>query len=555
MTDLVRTRFAPSPTGSLHVGGARTALYCLLHARQHQRRGGEGAYVLRIEDTDQRRSTEASTQGLLRDLRWLGLDWDEGPGEDGAPNQYFQSQRLPRYQAAVAALVAAGHAYEAWESPEELDAMRKAAESTAEGSLRYRRRDYTADELAAFRAEGRTPVVRLAMPTHAFTVHDRILGDVTLAAEDVDDLVILKADGFPTYHFAVVIDDADMNITQVLRGQEHLMNTPKHLGIMERLNLTPPAYGHLPLIFNPEGSKMSKRDKAKVARKAARDAASARAREGHDPADWSWLADKTGLESDEVSGFIGRAHDSIATAEAIAAALDAPLPMIEVLDFRRAGYLPEALLNYLALLGWNPGDDREILTLDALIDSFDLGRVNTAAARFDPVKLQWVNAEHLRSATVERLEALHDAYLEVAPNSPLHRASAEQRRVLFELYRPRMTTFRDLDVLGGFFLIAPTTFDAAAVAKHLTKGGGLDRLAQVRACLADIGRWEAPSIEAALEAFVASAGIGLGRVAQPLRVALSGTAATPGLFETLAFFTRDEVLTRIDRALATLGSN
>ena len=387
--DQVRCRFAPSPTGRLHVGGARTALFNLLFAR---RTGG--AMILRIEDTDQLRSSLASERLIFEDLRWLGIIADESPEHGGAYGPYRQSERLHRYKEVAQALIDAGQAYEAWESNEELDALRKAAEGSAQGALKYRRRAYTPEQLAEYRAEGRLPVVRLKVAGTGQRFVDLILGEVSVAAEDLEDFVILKGDGFPTYHFAVVVDDHDMRVTHVLRAQEHLLNTTKHLAIYQALGWSPPEHGHMPLIFSMEGGKMSKRDKAKTAR--ARCLA-----DGHSAAA---LAQRTGLDEALLAEFLAKKTDDVEIALAIGAALKLELPEIDVVDFRAAGYLPEALVNFLALLGWNAGvGDRELYTLDELGEAFSLDRVGSTAARFDRDKLRWMNGLYIRQASDERL--------------------------------------------------------------------------------------------------------------------------------------------------------
>lgn len=544
----VVTRFAPSPTGSLHVGGARTALYCLLHARKHG-----GRFLLRIEDTDQARSTDESTRGILRDLRWLGLTWDEGPERDLGRGPYFQSQRLPLYRQYLDQLVASGHAYEAWDSREELLAMRAAARAEKR-DFRYRQTAVSDAQIAAYKAEGRVPVLRLKAPEHDVAVHDEVLGEVTLTADQLEDIVIRKADGYPTYHFAVVIDDEHMQVSQVLRGQEHLMNTPKHLGIMEALGWSPPRFGHLPLIFNPGGSKMSKRDKARAARDGARKARDARGETG-----WNWLSDLTGIALDHLTRFMKKKHDDIPTAESIASALDVDLPMIEVMDFRRAGYLPEALNNYLALLGWNPGpeadtgEEREIFTLEELVVRWDLGRVGKTSARFDPDKLRWMNGEYLRSLPEQRLQAHLRDWMELS-GSELGRLNPARRDAIVALYRPRASTFAELERSARWFWRAPADYDPKAVKKWIRKGDGLTRLAQARACI-EASEWNESGLEASFSDLAATVGVGLGKFAQPLRVALSGSAATPGLFECLALFERGDVLARIDAATAALTTD
>ncbi len=536
---MARTRFAPSPTGSLHVGGVRTALYCWLWSRRH------GApFVLRVEDTDRRRSTDEATVGLLRDMKWVGLDWDEGPGIPDAPyGPYFQSERLELYDAAIQQLLDSGKAYEAWESSEELDAMRKEAEEKKE-NFRFRRPSYTDEQIARFKAEGREPVVRLEAPGRDVTIDDAILGPVTVEAEVLDDFVIRKADGYPTYHFAVVVDDHLMHIDLILRGQEHLMNTHKHELIYEALGWEPVRAGHLPTILNMgSGGKMSKRDKAKAARAAARDAQKARG-----ATDWAWLAESTGLPVEEIEAFAKKSSDSIPVAEAIAKALGLELPLIEVMDFRKAGVLPEALINYLALLGWSPGDDREILTIQELISLFSIDRVTKTAARFDPAKLEWMSAEYMKSLDEDVLVKHLDEWLEVRP-SPIAALDDEHRRWLLRMYRPRAATFNQLDALARFFFVAPTHWDEKQAAKHLRKGGGFDRLQHARIALEDVGRWTPERLREVVDQLCAETGTGLGKWSQPLRIAVTGSGVSPDLFDTLAFLGRDETLSRLQACL------
>ena len=536
----VRTRFAPSPTGSLHIGGVRTALYCMLWARKT---GGQ--YLLRIEDTDRARSTEESARGVVSDLSWLGLDWDEGPGVGGPEGPYYQSERLALYDGYIEQLLDAKKAYLAWENREDLQDMRKTAEKEKR-TFRYRRRAYSDAEIAKYQLEGRTPVVRLSAPDHDVTVSDAVLGEVTIVASELDDIIIRKADGFPTYHFAVVVDDHLMRVDLVLRGQEHLMNTHKHAGVYEALGWSPTQTGHLPLIFNPSGSKMSKRDKAKASRAAARDTAKS---EGHPKGDWGWLAQRTELPLDDLVQFMRKKHDRVVTANAIARVLDLDLPMIDVSDFRKRGYLPEALVNYLALLGWSPGDDREIMTLEEMTAAFTIDRITKTPARFDPDKLRWMSGEYMRLLPEARILEHLDSWLDLTKPA-LATANPEQRTTLLRMHRQRIATFADFAASARFYFVAPTTYHAKAAKKHLLKGGGVERLGLVRAALEDVGRWEVDSLERTLDALCEQTGAKLGKFAQPLRVALSGAAVTPPIFDVLAFLGREEVFNRIDACAA-----
>ena len=539
----VRTRFAPSPTGSLHVGGARTALYCLLHARHMK-----GEYVLRIEDTDQARSTAAAEAGILADLEWLGLVADEDPLRGGAYGPYRQSERLSTYNTFFDELIANGTAYEAWETREELGAMRETC-MKEKRNFRYKRIDYTDEQLAQFKADGREPILRLQHPSHDITVSDAILGPITIVEEELEDIVIRKTDGFPTYHFAVVVDDHLMGISQVLRGQEHMMNSHKHVGIMEALGWPEPKFGHLPTINNATGGKMSKRDKAKQARAAAREWHAATK---HPKGDFTALAEHTGVELGELQLFMKKKSDAIDTAQAIATALKVELPMIEVMDFKKGGYLPEGLLNYLALLGWSPGNDLEIMTVEQMVELFTLKDVGRTSARFDIKKLTWMNGEYMKSLPDSRLLDLMDQWLEVT-DSWIAGLSREQRSQLLTLYRVRCATFMELDAAAAFFVKAPETYDAKAVTKWITKGGGHERLAHIHEGIDGITDWTAAGIETGITALAASLNVGMGKIAQPLRVVLTGTSVSPGIGETLSFFTKDEVLRRIEAAQLALA--
>ncbi|MBX2802966.1 MAG: glutamate--tRNA ligase [Myxococcales bacterium] len=542
--DPVRTRFAPSPTGSLHVGGVRTALYCLLVARSSQ-----GQYLLRIEDTDRTRSTEEAAAGILSEMAWLGLPWDEGPGvAEERCGPFYQSQRLDLYRRHAAQLLEQGHAYEAWETPAELDAMRKEAEAK-KANFRYRRIRYTDEQLQRFADEGRTPVLRFASPPgEEIVVRDEILGNVV--ADDIDDFVIVKADGFPTYHFAVVVDDHHMDISLVLRGQEHLKNTHKHVLIYRALGWEPPRHAHLPLIVSAGGPKLGKRDKAKAARKAAREAHAAG---GHPKGDYTWLAEATGLSAEQLAPFMAKKADGVTEANAIAQALGVDLPMVEVLDFRRAGYLPEALVNYLVLLGWSPGDDREILTFDEMVEAFTVDRINKTPAQFDTDKLAWMNGQYMQQLPTDVLLSRLSQWLEVT-DSPISGLDDAARRALVEMYRPRARTFRDIDRLGAFFFEAPTEWAPKQVKKHVEKGDGWERLQVARRALGELDTWDVPTLRGVFETLCAGTELGIGKFAQPVRVAVTGTGVSPELFDTIALLGRDATLQRIDAFLATRGS-
>lgn len=540
---VARTRFAPSPTGYLHIGGARTALFNYLLARKLG-----GKFVLRIEDTDQTRNIEAADAKLMEDLRWLGLAWDEGPEVGGVVESYYQSRRLARYEACSRALLDGGHAYYAWDTPEELAAMRAAA-LRDKRSFRYPRPASFPSESAAkrARAEGRPVVIRLKMPDRDMDIPDQILGTVHVAATELDDLVLVKSDGWPTYNFAVVVDDADMAITHVLRGQEHLLNTPKQMAIQDYLGFRRPMYGHLPLILEMDGSKMSKRRNNNAVRAALAEAIStgamhdeeARRIAAIDAETYAlWKREDTNL----AAGPLGR----------LSRAMHVALHEIEVHDFRVQGYLPEVIVNFIALLGWNPGDDREKLTMADLCELFSLERINKANARFDRDKLLNFNTTALASAPAERkLAALRD-YVSVNPDSALRGLDDATLARLIEIC-PGVRTLRDIETKTAS-LFAPDErfeYDAKAVKDVLLKGdgGGLRVLRSVRDELASLADWSPPALEALLRGASERMGVGLGKVAQPLRVATTGGMVSPPLFDTLALLGKARALARINRAL------
>ena len=602
----VRVRFAPSPTGYLHIGGARTVLFNWLLARKTG-----GAFVLRIEDTDQTRHVEDSVPKILADLRWLGLNWDEGPEAGGELGPYFQSRRLDLYNRYLQQLLESGNAYYALESPEELQAMRAAAKAAKSG-FKYQRPDPlpTIEQGLAARAKGQPIAVRFKMPDTAITIVDDILGEVTLAADQLEDFVIQKGDGFPTYHFACVVDDELMKITHVLRGQEHLMNTPKHIALQRALGFATPRYAHLPVIFNMNGSKMSKRDKEKA------------------------------LTRGE------------------------PPPEIDVHDFRTAGYLPEAVINFIALLGWSSGEEREQFDRDELIARFSIERIGKTNARFDRAKLVAFNTDWAARVTPDRLLEAFKDYLTVSRSdttsrglqparSPVNQDAApggtgprpripdgaEDPRVNSArvphpcaagvgdgsetedvaragIPHPRETGVGDrqtshearasrtcepgvgdeqtsheaaelifqptgqrptdhdlrwiLSACAGFrtfqqvmekvrFLFTPDDeihYDPKAVAKVLKKndGAGYAMLEYLTPKFEALDDWSAPAIEKLLQSVCAEKNTKLGNVAQPVRVAITGSTISPSIHESLAKLGRERTLIRVVRCLAEAGA-
>jgi len=542
MNETVRTRFAPSPTGYLHIGGARTALFNYLLAR---RLGGK--FVLRIEDTDQTRNVADADAKLMDDLRWLGLEWDEGPQVGGPYGPYYQSQRLPVYQEHVRRLLDAGHAYYAMETREELEAMRKAAIAAGEKGFRYRRprRFPSESEAQAARQAGRPVVVRFRMPERDFVVPDQILGDVTIRAAELSDFVLLKADGWPTYNFAVVVDDAAMRITHVLRGQEHLMNTPNQMALYEVFGYPLPRFAHLPIIFNMNGTKMSKREKDKVVR----DAAAA----AH--LDDDRVRELAGLDDPELVSAWRNGETQLPAAALLRLArhLRVHVPEIDIHDFRRSGYLPEVLVNFIALLGWNPGTPQEKFTLQELCAVFSLERVGKTNARFDREKLMAFNTAALEAASPERKLAACRDYLRVNEDGPLSGLDDGTLRQVIELCRG-LRTFADLELKCGA-LFAPDEalqYDEQAVKQHLLKAehAGLQVVREMQSRLAALAEWTTPALDALIRGYAEEKHLGLGKVAQPLRVALTGTTISPPIAETLALLGRERSLARLKRALA-----
>jgi glutamyl-tRNA synthetase len=539
----VITRFAPSPTGYLHVGGARTALFAWLLARHHG-----GKFFLRIEDTDRARSTEQAALQLLEDLRWLGLNWDN-------PDLMFQSRRLATYDAVIQDLLARGLAYKAYETREELDAQRKAAEKEKR-SFTYRRPQLRADELAELEREKRPHVVRFSMPVKDYTFDDCVLGRVDLSATQVQDFVIRKEDGMPTYHFAVVVDDAEMGITHVVRGQEHTLNTFLHIALQDALNYPRPAYAHLPIILNDQdGKKMGKRDRDKKIRVQANNWMK------NSKQSPQALASAAGIAEDRISEWLrsDTKQLDIPQQQAVMKVVglrDADLPEILVHDFRKNGYLPEALLNFVALLGWNPGGDREELAVDELVGLFTLEQVNKSAARFNRDKLLAFNTDACAKAGANKLLAALRDFLSVNPDSALTRATDEQLLAILSM-KAGFRTLRQVDESSRFLLMSDDEIehDRDAIDKVMLKNNrqGAIILKQLHDQLAQSAQWNAGAIETLVNHYCAEQGVALGKAAQPIRVAISGGTVSPPIFQSMEFLGRDHVLKRISRCLALVA--
>ena len=459
----VRTRFAPSPTGYLHIGGVRTALYSWLHARQHQ-----GRFVLRIEDTDVERSTPEATAAILEGMAWLGLDWDEGP--------FYQMQRMERYRAVLAEMLAAGSAYYCYCSREEVEAMRELQRAKGE-KPRYDGRCRTRRSPRADVA----PVIRFRSPDSGETVvEDLIHGTVRFQNSELDDLIIARSDGTPTYNFCVVVDDWDMQITHVIRGDDHLNNTPRQIQILQALGATPPIYAHVPMILGPDKQKLSKRHGA-----------------------------------------------------------------VSVLQYREMGYLPEALLNFLVRLGWAHGD-QEVFTREEMIALFHVEEVNKAASAFNPEKLLWLNAQHLQRLPAADLAQRLAPYLAAQGVDAAACAQGPRLTAVADLLRERAKTLVEMAEAAVFFYLAPSQWEAKDAEKHLRHQGPL--LSEVHGALAATESWEAAAIHGVIQDLATRYEGKMGRVAQPLRVAVAGKAVSPPIDLTLALLGREETLSRLERA-------
>ena len=494
MTD-IRVRIAPSPTGQLHLGTARTALFNFLFARH-----AGGTFIFRLEDTDQARSTVAYEQDILDELHWLGLTWDEGPAvgdepERGTFGPYRQMQRLERYKEAADRLLAEDKAYLCYCSPEELDAARKGQEAAREAP-RYNGRcaHLTPAERAAFEAEGRKPVVRFRIPADRLIAFDDIVrGHVEIDTSALGgDLVIVRSDGTPLYHFTVAVDDAAMAITHVIRGEDHLSNTPKHILLFEALGVPIPKFGHLPLILNPDRTKMSKR-KSQTA----------------------------------------------------------------VADYRTQGFIPEAFVNYLALLGWSTGTEEEILSMAELIERFDLSTVNRAGAIFDRERLEWLNGQWIRRLPPEDLIDRLRPYMEreLAAGRIEWMPSEGDMRALLPVVQERLPTLAAVGDLIGFIFVKDVDPDPAVmIPKRWDAATAVTGLRAARHTIAEVGpvTWEADEIEPPLRRLVEERGWKAGDLFMAIRVAVTGRTATPPLFDTMVALGHERTLARLDRAIERL---
>lgn len=473
-----RVRFAPSPTGYLHVGGARTALFNWLYARRHG-----GTFILRIEDTDVERSSADMVTGILTSLTWLGLTWDEGPGVGGPHAPYFQTERLDKYRAAADRLVASGHAYYCYCKPEDLKAKRDAAEA-AGSAWKYDRACHalSADDMARREAAGDPRAVRFLVPEGVTTFTDLVRGRIEFQREHIEDFVIIRSDGFPTYHLSVVVDDVEMEVTQVVRGDDHISNTPKQVLLYEALGAPVPEFAHVPLILGPDKKRLSKR------------------------------------------------HGATSVGE-----------------YETQGYLPEAMINFLALLGWSPGGNQELFSREELVERFTLDGISGGNAVFNPEKLDWFNQQHImRLPNDEILRRIQPAMTDAGLwRDTLATTEFTWLSRVLDLLKPRAKKLGDLVPALQLFLADTVTLDEAAVAKHLATPETRAHVRTWADVLAALPTLDPAATEAALRAQADAAGIKPGVLIHGTRVAVTGQAVSPGLFEVLELMGRDRVLARL----------
>ena len=482
---MVRVRFAPSPTGYLHVGGARTALFNWLYARRHG-----GVFVLRIEDTDAERSSDEMVRAILTSLRWMGVDWDEGPEVGGPHGPYTQTARFGRHSARADELVAAGHAYYCYCTTERLQAERAAAEARGGGWM-YDRRCLTlpADEVANLQAAGVPRAIRVKVPPGETTFADLVHGPITVDHATIEDFVIVRSDGLPTYQLSVVCDDIDMAITHVVRGDDHISNTPKQILLYRAFGASIPEFAHVPLILGPDKKRLSKR------------------------------------------------HGATSVGE-----------------YEAQGILPEAFVNFLALLGWSPGSDEEIFTRAQLVARFSLEAISGGNAVFNPEKLEWFSAQHLARLSPGELVARVRPELEA--EGLWSEALAGDRREWFgrvlALLVPRARRLGDFAPQLQPFLGEVTGYDPAAAAKHLSLPGLARHLTALSDAFAALEPFDEATTEAALRSTADAGGVKFGALVHATRLAVTGRAVSPGLFETLVLIGRPAVVQRLNQLVQFL---
>lgn len=491
----VRVRFAPSPTGYLHVGGARTALFNWLFARRHN-----GVFILRIEDTDRTRYQEDALEDLMAMLRWLGLDWDEGPDVGGPYGPYFQSQRLHIYQEYAEKLVREGHAYYCYCSPERLEAMREEQRKRGEPPGYDRHCRYlTAKQRADYEAQGIQPVIRLAVPLEGQTSFmDVIRGTITVDNSSLDDLILLKSDGYPTYHLANVIDDHLMRISHIMRADEWLPSVPKHVLLYQAFGWEPPVFAHLPVILDPSGQgKMSKRRQR--------------------------VGDKEHY--------------------------------VLVREFKEAGYLPEAMFNFLTLVGWSLDDKTQIMPKELAIQHFDLDRINKAPAAFSYEKLEWMNGYYIRQLSPDELAERLVPFL--AKGLGMSEEEVRRRpetRLLAPLVQERIKVLSEAVDMMDFAFREHLEYPAEQlIGEKMSAEASLEALKRARQVVAGLEAFDAPAIEAALRPLVDELGVKARQLFGIIRIAITGKPVSPPLFESMAVLGKERCLRRLDEAIERLG--
>jgi glutamyl-tRNA synthetase len=489
MTDPVRVRFAPSPTGLLHTGNIHTAVFDYLLARHTG-----GKFILRIEDTDRERKVEGATEYMMESLKWLGMDWDEGPDVGGPYGPYIQSQRLPLYKAAAEKFVAQGNAYYCYCTSERLEQMRKDQEANKQGTGYDRTcRNLTAAERAAKAAQGIKPVIRFRVPDEGrMQFHDAIYGDVAFENKTLDDFIMLKSDGYPTYHLASVVDDHAMKITHIIRGEEWISSTPRHLLMYQALGYSPPQYVHMPLIVGADRAKLSKRRGA-----------------------------------------------------------------IPILQYRDMGYLPEALFNFLVLMGWSLDDKTEIMSHEQMIGNFSLERMGKTPAAFNQEKLDWMNGMYIRTLSVDDLTTRVLPFMEKdLPPEVKRPVDAEYVRQIVPLIRERINTLKDAAAYAGFFFSDKLEYDTAKFADKKTDAAtALKALKSGEEKLTSLESFDRGQLETTLRKLAEDLGIKAGQLFNVLRVATTARDATPPLFETMEVLGQDRCLKRIKAAIARLNNS
>ena len=488
-----RVRFAPSPTGYLHVGGARTALFNWLYARRHG-----GTFVLRIEDTDEERSSTDMVTGILDGLRWLGLDWDEGPEAGGPYGPYFQSERLDRYREAAARLVAEGYAYYCYCSPERLRSEREEAEQRGE-AWQYDRAclSLPPERIAELEAVAAPRAIRFKVPATRTAFDDTVHGRIEFDPRNIEDFVVLRSDQHPTYHLSVVVDDVDMKISHVIRGDDHISNTPKHILLFEALGATSPIFAHVPLILGADKKRLSKRHGA-----------------------------------------------------------------TSVTEYRRQGYLPGAMVNFLALLGWSPGDDRELMSITELIEGFSLEGISGGNAVFNTEKLDWMNGQYIARLPIEELATAIEPWLideGLRPGAGADHPGRPRQGDLWlhrlvDLLRPRAKRLTDFADLARPFLSETVEYETEAVEKHLSAPGLGAHVDALAAALRTLDPFDESHVEAAVRGTAAERGLKAGALIHATRVAVTGRTASPGLFEVLVLLGRDRSVARLERLATFLAS-